>query len=120
MADFGAERGPDAGPCGMDAIAAPGLEPLFMRPHRLGVESAWYGHVPFAHWLVAAARPRLLVELGTHNGVSFAAFCEAMIRYPAGGRAYAIDSWEGDEHVGQYGDDVYWSLHRNAMPASAS
>ncbi len=94
----------------MNAIAQPGLEPLFLRPRRLGLESAWYGHVPFAHWLVAAAAPRILVELGTHNGVSYSAFCEAMATYAKEGRAYAIDTWAGDEHAGHYSQDVYWNL----------
>ena len=94
----------------IEAIASPGLEPLFLRPRRLGLESAWYGHVPFAHWLIAACAPRLLIELGTHNGVSYAAFCEAMARYAGQGRAFAVDTWAGDEHAGHYGDEVYWSL----------
>ena len=32
------------------ALTAPALGPLFRRPARLGVDSAWYGHVPFAGW----------------------------------------------------------------------
>ena len=96
----------------VEAIASPGFEPLFLRPRRSGVESAWYGHVPFAHWLVAACQPRLLIELGTHNGVSYAAFCEAMTRFGGGGRAFAIDTWAGDDHAGHYGDEVYWDLQR--------
>lgn len=97
---------------GPDAIAAPGLEPLFLQPPRLGVESAWFGHVPFAHWLVAVARPRLFVELGTHNGASYLSFCEAMARFSPHGRAFAVDTWEGDEHAGRYSDEVYWDLRR--------
>ena len=62
----------------MSLLRDPALDPLFLRPALVGVPSAWYGHVPFAHWLVAAARPRLVVELGTHHGVSYAAFCEAV------------------------------------------
>ena len=54
----------------------PDLNPLFWRRGRTGVVSAWYGHVPFAHWIVAAVKPRTLVELGTHNGVSYSAFCD--------------------------------------------
>ena len=74
------------------------------------MESAWFGHVPFAHWIVAACRPRVLVELGTHNGVSYAAFCEALARFGGDSRAYAVDTWQGDEHAGHYGDEVYWNL----------
>ncbi len=96
----------------VDALASPLLDPLFQRPQRTGVESAWFGHVPFAHWVVAACRPRLLVELGTHNGASYAAFCEALARFSPDSRAYAVDTWQGDDHAGHYGDEVYWNLRR--------
>ena len=99
-------------PVPVDAIASPGLEPLFLRPRRLGLESAWYGHVPFAHWVVAACQPRLLIELGTHNGVSYTALCEAMARFSGQGRAFAVDTWAGDEHAGHYPEQVYWDLAR--------
>jgi len=90
----------------------PALDPLFLRPALVGVESAWYGHIPFAHWIVAACRPRLIVELGTHNGVSYAAFCEAMAQYGIDARCYAVDTWQGDEHAGHYGDAVFDALRR--------
>jgi O-antigen biosynthesis protein len=50
------------------------LAPLFWRPSRIGVTSAWWTHVPFAQWLITATRPRSIVELGTHGGVSYAPF----------------------------------------------
>jgi len=56
------------------ALADPSLDPLFWRAERLGAESAWWEHVPFAHWIVCATSPRVLVELGTHAGVSTAPF----------------------------------------------
>src|SRR6202012_256569 len=79
------------------------LDPLFWPAARRGVESAWTTHVPFAHWLVAAHRPRSIVELGTHNGVSYAAFCEAVQRTRIDCRSLAVDTWQGDEHAGFYG-----------------
>jgi hypothetical protein len=85
-------------------------EPLFWPPSRLGAGSAWYGHVPFAHWLVSAIRPRLVVELGTHNGVSFAAFCEAVRRNSLATRCIAVDLWQGDAHAGFYGEAVFRDL----------
>jgi glycosyltransferase involved in cell wall biosynthesis len=88
------------------------LDPLFWQPTRLGVDSAWYGHVPFAHWLVGAHRPSSIVELGAHNGVSYAAFCEAVVRFNLGARALAVDTWQGDEHAGFYDDSVYNDLRR--------
>ncbi len=95
-----------------DSLTAEALAPLFWRPSRLGVDSAWFGHVPFAHWIVGQHRPASIVELGAHNGVSYAAFCEAVLRERLDARAIAIDTWEGDEHAGFYGDDVYADLQR--------
>jgi glycosyltransferase involved in cell wall biosynthesis len=83
------------------------LDPVFWVPSRAGATSAWWGHVPFAHWLVAAVRPRIVVELGTHNGVSFAAFCEAMQRRAIKGRCCTIDTWKGDEHNGFSAESVF-------------
>ncbi|WP_052955069.1 class I SAM-dependent methyltransferase [Microvirga vignae] len=99
----------------IDALITPAADPLFWSPKRLGKASAWWGHVPFAHWIVATIRPKLLVELGTHHGVSYAAFCEAVRRQQLDTKCYAVDTWEGDEHAGQrgsaiYGDDVYSDL----------
>jgi len=52
----------------------------------------------------------MIVELGTHNGVSYAAFCEAMQRAAIDGRCVAIDTWQGDEHAGRYDDSVFEDL----------
>jgi glycosyltransferase involved in cell wall biosynthesis len=93
-------------------LTDPALAPLFWRPSRLGVESAWYGHVPFAHWLVTAHRPASIVELGSHNGVSYAAFCEAVLRAQIDTRCLAVDTWQGDQHAGFYGDEVLADLQQ--------
>ncbi len=79
---------------------------------RASKESAWHGHVSFAHWLVQAATPGLIVELGSHNGVSYAAFCSSAQRSDLSTRCLAVDSWEGDDHAGHYGEDVYTDLFR--------
>ena len=92
------------------AIWAPELDPLFWRSDRCGVESAWHGHVPFAHWVVRALEPRCIVELGTHNGVSYAAFCRAAQREGLGARCFAVDTWTGDEQAGFYGEGVLADL----------
>jgi hypothetical protein len=69
--------------------------------------SAWLEHVPFAFWLVKALRPSCIVELGTHWGVSYGAFCQAVERLGLDTRAYAVDSWRGDAHAGHYGEEVF-------------
>src|SRR6516164_1897631 len=99
--------------CGADTLrvlAHPSLDPLFWRAERLGSESAWWEHVPFAHWLVCATAPRVLVELGTHTGVSYAAFCHAVARAGLATRCHAVDTWQGDSHAGLYGPEVLADL----------
>jgi glycosyltransferase involved in cell wall biosynthesis len=102
----------DRGAGGLAALLDPALDPLFWRAARTGRHSSWIAHVPFAHWLTVTLRPRLLVELGTHNGASYAAFCEAVLRAQLETRCFAVDTWEGDEHSGYYGSDVYEDLRR--------
>jgi hypothetical protein len=91
----------------LDTLINPLLEPFFRSQNRAGAISAWHGHVPFAHWLVAAVRPRMIVELGTHYGVSYSAFCESVIRSHIDSRCFAIDTWTGDNHSGAYDETVY-------------
>src|SRR6516165_12838856 len=91
---------------------SPDLAPLFWREGRAGVGSAWYTHVPFAHWIVSILEPRTLVELGTQNGVSYSAFCEAVVRNSLETRCYAVDNWLGDNHAERYGEEVYWDFRR--------
>ncbi len=73
-------------------------------------ESAWHEHAPFAAWLIDAQRPRSIVELGTHNGFSYFTWCECAVRLGLDTRLTAIDSWEGDDHAGFYGQDVFDSV----------
>ena len=70
-------------------------------PRRI-VFSTWMDHLPFAYDLIEAVRPGLLVELGTYNGLSYFAFCQAMKEFEVDGLCYAVDSWEGDAHTDAY------------------
>ena len=81
----------------------------FWTPER-PVLSAWLGHIPFAFWIVAAQRPRMLVELGTDRGASYLAFCQAIDRLGLSTQARAIDTWLGDDQAGFYGEEVYTTL----------
>jgi hypothetical protein len=88
--------------CGLTAAA-------FWMPERL-VESAWIEHAPFAFVLVELTEPRLVVELGTHSGYSYMAFCQAIDRLGLSTRCFAVDTWRGDEHAGFYGEGVFREL----------
>jgi O-antigen biosynthesis protein len=73
-------------------------------------ESAWIEHAPFAYWLIGAHRPSLLVELGTHWGYSFFAFCQAVRDLGLPTRCFAVDTWQGDDQAGHYGEEVLESV----------
>jgi hypothetical protein len=76
------------------------------------MDSAWVEHAPFGFWLIDALRPRRVVELGTHNGYSLFVMAEAVRRLGLDTRISALDSWEGDDHAGLYGEDVFASVQR--------
>jgi predicted O-methyltransferase YrrM len=71
------------------------------------VESAWLEHGAFAQWIVSEFKPRVLVELGTHNGFSYFCFCQAIQSANLSCSTYAIDTWLGDEHAGFYSEETF-------------
>ena len=79
-------------------------------PERISSTSAWLTHAPFAFWLMDVLRPRSIVELGTHYGFSCFVFAEAVRRLGLDCTISALDSWEGDDQAGIYGEDVYESV----------
>ena len=89
---------------------------LFSSPRRLTAVAAWHGHIPFAMFLVDLLKPNLFVELGTHYGDSYCAFCQAVQELALGTHCYAIDNWEGDSHAGFYGPEVLADLRAHHDP----
>ena len=90
------------------------IESLSITP-RYQADSSWWEHVPIAHFLIEMLKPEVVVELGSHYGVSFFAFCEAAEILSNNTYTYAVDSWEGDKQAGFYKDEVYEAVnnHRN-------
>lgn len=68
---------------------------------------------------VSAVRPKIFVELGTWHGVSYCAFCQAVKDLRLETRCYAIDTWSGDEHAGNLGEDALSALRRHHDPKYA-
>lgn len=83
------------------------LSPLSFLIPQFIVESGWLEHGPFAFWLTESLRPRVFVELGTHNGYSFFVFAQAVQALGLKTRCHAIDTWQGDDHAGFYNEKVY-------------
>jgi hypothetical protein len=83
------------------------LSPASVWSPEYSCQSAWIEHAPFAFWLCDVLRPRCLVELGTHYGYSYFAFCQAIDRLELGTAACAVDTWRGDEHAGFYDENVF-------------
>jgi hypothetical protein len=74
----------------------------------------WVGHRWFAYDLIVARRPKSIVELGTHYGVSFLSMCQAVMSLQEKDSIclHAIDTWEGEPHAGIYGPEVFDGLNR--------
>lgn len=84
---------------------------LFLAPSKVEPPLSWAGHIPFAFSLVEMLRPSLLVELGTHSGNSYFAFCQSVVSNAFQTQCYAVDTWKGDEHAGDYGEEIYEDVH---------
>lgn len=76
-------------------------------------ESAWLDHGAFSFWLIETLRPRSFVELGTHGGYSYFTVCQTVKALGLPTRCYAIDTWQGDEHAGFYGENIFRRVHEH-------
>jgi hypothetical protein len=82
----------------------------FRRPRRLTDVGSWHLHIPFAFVITAICEPKKFVELGTHKGDSYCAFCQAVDELAFNTVCCAVDSWQGDEQAGFYGEEVLEEL----------
>ena len=67
----------------------------------------WAGHKYFAYDLIRNVKPKVVVELGTFKGTSLFSFCQAVKDEKLDTKLFAVDTWQGDEHAGFYGDGVF-------------
>lgn len=79
-------------------------------PATLTPPFSWVGHIPFAMKLIHILNPDVLVELGTHTGNSYFAFCESVKTNALVTKCFAVDTWEGDEHSEKYDENVFTSV----------
>lgn len=95
---------------------------IFSQPMRMVWPPSWVAHVPFAFWLVDVLKPRVLVELGTHTGNSYAAFAQAVQMLDLSTACYAVDTWKGDHQAGFYDELVFeeWRAFHDAHFAAFS
>lgn len=84
-------------------------------PYEYMVNGAWSGHRKFAYDLVRFMNPETVVELGTYYGTSYFSICQAVSDGGLRSRCYAVDTWEGDPHVGDYtthGNLIYQAVNQ--------
>ena len=76
-------------------------------PKYLSKVSSWHEHLHFAYDLVSSQLPKVIVELGVHYGDSYFTFCQSIKENELNCKCYGIDSWKGENHCGQYGEEVW-------------
>ena len=96
---------------------------FFEKPKRLVYPESWIEFIPVAFKIIEYAKPKILVELGTHSGNSFCAFNQAVKYLDLETKCYAIDTWEGDIQAGFYEPLIYQDLYeycRHEYPQSSN
>lgn len=82
------------------------------KPQFLDNPHSWIPHIPFAFWLMEMIKPNIMVELGTYSGNSYFAFCQARKSLSIPTMCFAVDTWQGDVHVGKYSKEVFQRVNR--------
>lgn len=86
------------------------ISPVAFWPCSHLIRSAWLEHGPFALWLIESLKPRTLVELGTQDGFSYLAFCQAVQRLGYLTACYAVGTWQCVNNSGFSGEDDFSRL----------
>lgn len=97
----------------MHSFQANLLEAALFNPKSLNAPFAWCGHLPFAAWIMKTYEPSVFVELGTHSGNSYFSFCQSALDTGLKTQCFAVDTWQGDEHAGNYDDQIYLNVHQH-------
>lgn len=84
-------------------------------PNSLMMPYSWVGHLNFAYWLVNELKPDVVVELGTHTGNSYFTFCQSIKENRLNSKCYAVDTWQGDEHAGEYSNEVFEYVNKHNL-----
>ena len=97
-----------AAPVPEDSLAALRLcisPASFWTPDHIGPYAAWLEHGPFAFWIVEALESRIITELGTVDGYSYFAFCQAVRELERATRCYAVSprKWDAQPDQSQEG-----------------
>jgi hypothetical protein len=101
-----ADAHPDA-PLGLNAdLIIETLRAALMEV-RILTFSAWQELAPTLFGLFALTRPRRFVELGTYNGMSFFAACQAAEALELTTQCIAVDNWIGDAHSSFHPKEVF-------------
>src|SRR5947209_17297017 len=95
-----------------------GFNPLdyaaaFLSPKYLSGAADFVGHIPFAFALLDMLQPRTLVELGTHTGDAYCAFCQAVAEFGLPTRCHALHNAQPDAILNRlraYHDPLYGSF----------
>jgi glycosyltransferase involved in cell wall biosynthesis len=91
------------------------LETASFTPTSIHGPNAWYGHLPFAAWIIRTLEPKIFVELGTHTGNSYFSFCQSAKEKDIATKCYAVDTWQGEEHAGIYGEEVFQQVNTHNL-----
>jgi hypothetical protein len=87
------------------------LKATSFSPRSLQSPSAWVGHLPFGAWVIQELAPNIFVELGTHYGNSYFSFCQSVGEACLSTKCFAVDTWQGDAHAGQYDDEIFSNVY---------
>ena len=89
------------------------LNVALFSPVSIQFPNSWVGHLPFAKWIIESCSPAVFVELGTHSGNSYFSFCQSIVECNLPTKCYAVDTWQGDEQAGTYGEDVFSQVNQH-------